>query len=259
MRWLPHVSHPMVAGKLNLSVMTAAFVIFGLSLVFQPHRWASTPAYHILLLIFAAQVWGGLFLAASVAMGLAVWQFGRRWAVITALMLAFTLTTGWMLGFIVRYLSSPNTTPETWVSWAIFGFLLVNVAISLDRPRTVADAADTGEILALRQAIDDALTTAVADQQATLARDVEIGSDRLRDSVSAACANYAQALHAIIPAGGMPGGDPARVALVEARNALLRAEEAYARATGQSAQQVPPPSKGGGPDPGVPGRHAGPS
>lgn len=259
MRWFPRVSHPDVAGKLNLSVMSTAFAIFGLSLIFQPHRWASTPAYHILLLIFAAQIWGGLFLASSAAMAAAAWQFGRRWAVIAALTLAFTLTTGWMLSFIVRYLSSPNTTPETWVSWAVFGFLLLKVAAGLDRPRAVADAADTGEILALRQAIDDALTTAVADQQATLARDVEIGSDRLRDSVSAACAAYAQALHAIIPAGGMPGGDPARVALVEARSALLRAEEAYARATGQSAQQVPPSSKGGGPDPGVPGRHAGPS
>jgi hypothetical protein len=58
MRWLPRASWPAAAGKLNLSVMSAAFVIFGLSLIFQAHRWHATPAYHVLLRIFSAQVWG---------------------------------------------------------------------------------------------------------------------------------------------------------------------------------------------------------
>lgn len=234
-RWFSRASYPDVTGKLNLAVMAGAFLIFGLSLVFQAHRWASTPAYHILLLIFGAQTWGALFLASGAGMGVAVWQFTRRWAVIAALILAFTLTTGWMLGFVVRYLSSPNTTPETWVSWAVFDFLLVKVAMALDRPAGAVAVADTDEITALRQAIDDALSVAVAEQKAILARDLDTGSDRLRDAVSVACAAYAQALHAIIPAGGMPPGDPAKLALDEARNALRRAEEAYARATGQPA------------------------
>jgi small-conductance mechanosensitive channel len=163
----------MATGKLNLTVMSAAFLIFGLSLTFQAHRWASTPAYHILLQIFAAQVWGVLFLVSGVAMAAAVWQFPRRWVVIAALILAFTLTTGWMLGFVVRYLSSSSTTPETWVSWAIFDFLLVKVAMALDHPGDHPTAAETGDL--------------------------------------------------------------ARLALDEARNAILLAEEAYARATGQAA------------------------
>ena len=37
------------AGRLNLAVMSTAFLIFGLSLIFQSHRWHSTPAYHVLL------------------------------------------------------------------------------------------------------------------------------------------------------------------------------------------------------------------
>lgn len=138
MRWLRSVSYPVVAGKLNLSVMSGVFIIFGLSLAFQAHRWESTPAYHVLLLIFRPQVWGILFLASGIAMGLAAREFERRWLVIAALTVAFTLTTGWMLGFVVRYVSSPNTTPETWVSWAVFDFLLVKVAISLDRPAVTA-------------------------------------------------------------------------------------------------------------------------
>lgn len=43
----------------------------------------------------------------------------------------------------------------------------------------------------------------------------------------------AYALGAIVRAGAMPGGNPAEVAIAEVRNALLRAEEAYRRATGQ--------------------------
>jgi len=115
--------------------MSAAFAIFGLSMIFQAHRWGSTPAYHVLLLIFRAQVWGLLFLLSGASMGLSAWQFERRrWVVIASLTLAFTLTTGWMLAFGVRYLTSPDTTPETWVSWAVFDFLLLKVAISIDRP-----------------------------------------------------------------------------------------------------------------------------
>jgi hypothetical protein len=143
-----------VAGKLNLSVMSAAFIIFGLSLAFQAHRWESTPAYHILLQIFSAQVWGVLFLASGAAMGAAAWQFGQhRWLVIAALTAAFTLTTGWMLGFVVRYASSPNTTPETWVSWAVFDFLLVKVAISLDRPAATAGELAEQAIIEARSAL----------------------------------------------------------------------------------------------------------
>lgn len=118
---------------MNLTVMSAAFLIFGLSLVFQSHRWGSTPAYHVLLEIFRARTWGALFLVSGAALGVSAWQFGRRRRVVIAsLTLAFCLTTGWMLSFVARYLTSPNTTPETWVSWAIFDFLLIKVAISID-------------------------------------------------------------------------------------------------------------------------------
>ncbi len=57
LKWLAGVSYPLLAGKLNLSVMSAAYGIFGLSLIFQSYRWGSTPAYHVLLLIFRPQAW----------------------------------------------------------------------------------------------------------------------------------------------------------------------------------------------------------
>jgi hypothetical protein len=174
-RWLPQLTWPVVAGKINLSVMSAAFLIFGLSLTLQAHRWGATPAYHILLQIFRAPTWGAMFLASGCLLGAAAWRFDRRWIVVTSLTVAFTLTTGWMLAFIVRYLTSPNTTPETWVSWAVFDFLLANVAVAIDRR-------------------PEAAVRELSPEQSS---------------------------------------DLALVAINEARAALLRAEEAFARVTGQ--------------------------
>jgi hypothetical protein len=148
------------APKLNLVVMGAAYLIFGLSLMFQPHRWASTPAYHVLLEIFTARTWGVLFIVSGAALALAAWQLAfRRWVVA-----AFTLTTGWMLSFVARYLTNPSTTPETWVSWAIFDYLLIKVAISLDHPAP-AVAVTGGEDLA-GQAIDKARSALLLAEEA---------------------------------------------------------------------------------------------
>lgn len=228
------------AAKLNLAVMSAAFVIFGLSLLFQPHRWASTPAYHVLLEIFRAQAWGALFIAAGAALGAAAWQIAhRRWLVIAALVPAFTLTTGWMLSFIARYLTSPSTTPETWVSWLIFDYLLIKVAVSLDHAALPAIPAAGLEIEEFRQGVDAALAAAAADQRVILLAALGAWSDKSRDAVGAACAAYGQALRAMVPAGAMPTtGDLAQIAIDEARNALVRAEEAYERATGNPARPL---------------------
>jgi hypothetical protein len=156
------IGAPPWSGKLTLAVMSAAYTVFGLSLIFQASRWAATPAYHVLLQIVTAPVWGWLFLASGAAMGVSAWQFRRRWPVIAALTFAFFLTTGWMLAFVVRYLTNPDTTPVTWVSWAVFDYLLLLVALSIDveapalaiqDPALLAKLAGTRE--AMRQAGQD--------------------------------------------------------------------------------------------------------
>jgi hypothetical protein len=234
-RWPPARVPPVTPGQMNLLVMCAAFTVLGLSMVFEPHRWAATPAYHILLQIFAAQAWGGLFLASGLSLGLAAHLYGRaRWAVTGALMLALALTAGWMLAFVARWLTSGDTTPETWVSWAVFGFLLLRGGAGLDQPRQ-AGARELPEVGAYRRAIDGALAAAERDRRAAALAALDAGAARLRGTVGTACDDYAAALAAVSPAGAMPAGDPARTALDEARNALLRAEEAFTRATGQPA------------------------
>lgn len=239
MRWRGRHRWPAAVGRLDLAVMSAAYAIFGLSQITQSHRWQTTPAYRNLLLILPAPAWGSLFLVSGVSMGVAAWQFTRRWAVIASLTLAVALTGGWGLAFVVRYLTSPNTTPETWVSWGIFGYLLLKVALSIsgDAPAAPARPRDAAE---LARAVDDALEAAHTSQKASLARALDEGWERYRDAVSAASGEYADALRAAVPAGAMRAGELAQQAIAEARHALLRAEEAYERATGQPAHQDPP-------------------
>jgi hypothetical protein len=232
-RLLPRASWPTAVGRLDLAVMSAAFLIFALSLIFQPSRWHATPAYHVLLLILPAQAWGALFLASGASMGASAWQFTRRWAVVASLVLAFTLTTGWALSFIVRYATSGSTTPETWVSWFVFDFLLVKVAVSLDRGPAVPPPGDG--VAEFRQAVDDALTAAEQGQKAAVLRALDTEAGKRREAVSAALAAYGDALRAIVPLAAASSGDLAAEAITEARSALRRAEEAYQHATGQPA------------------------
>jgi hypothetical protein len=213
--------------------MSAAYAIFGLSLLLQGHRWHSTPAYHVLLQVFPAPVWGTLFLLSGVTMGLAVRWFSRRWAVVASLVLAFALTGGWMLSFIVRYLTSPSTTPETFVSWAVFAFLLLKVAASIDRGPSLPPPG--AEVAEFRRAVDDALSVTEAELKAAL----EQTAAKRREAVTTALDAYGDALRAIIPAP--PPTEEAQQAIYEARHALQRAEEACARAAGQPPQNQDPP------------------
>ena len=177
---------------MNLAVMSAAFAIFGLSLVFQARRWGATPAYHLLLQLFRAQVWGALFLASGVTMGAAFWQYRRRWLLISALTMAFALTNGWMLAFVSRYLTSPSTTPETWVSWAVFDYLLFRVSLSLDFSVRTPPAA--AQAAAFRQAVDDVMFATAEAQREQVLHALDETQQKSRDAIGAACFAYGQSL-----------------------------------------------------------------
>jgi hypothetical protein len=113
-------------------VISVAYGIFALSLLFQGHRWGATPAYHNLLAIMPAAAWGGVFATTSTLLGLSAWKHHKRWLAIAALTVALAVTTGWGGDFIVRWLTSANTTPETWVSWGVFDYMLLRAAARLD-------------------------------------------------------------------------------------------------------------------------------
>lgn len=180
------------APRANLAVMAAAYAIFGLSLTFQAHRWGATPAYRLLLQILPAQAWGALFLATGVTMGLSFWQFQRRWLLITALTGAFVITNGWMLAFAVRFLTSSSTTPETWVSWLVFDYLLLRVSLALDF--TGQHQPQEAHAAAFRQAVDEVMLTTAASQRKLVLLSLDESQQAARDAVGSACFAYSQAL-----------------------------------------------------------------
>jgi hypothetical protein len=123
------------AARANMAVIAVAYGVFAVSLLAQPARWGLTPAYHDLLEIMPQDVWGVMFTVVSVLLAAGAYlhrRRGFRWLPVTALSAALAITTCWCAGFVVRWATSPDTTPETWVSWAIFDFILLRALALLD-------------------------------------------------------------------------------------------------------------------------------
>lgn len=127
-----------------MAVIGTAYAVFALSLELQPARWGATPAYHNLLRILPQRGWGAVFAVTAVLLYAAVPRHGRRWQAVLALTAGFAVTTGWASAFVVRWLTSPNTTPETWVSWLLFDYLLLRAAVLLDYEEVRVPAVRTG-------------------------------------------------------------------------------------------------------------------
>lgn len=117
--------------RTNMAVIGVSYAVFALSLLFQPARWGATPAYRNLLEILPQQAWGGCFAVTSILLGAAMWQYRHRWLSGVALSCALAITTTWFAAFMIRWLTSASTTPETWVSWAVFDFLLFRALMLL--------------------------------------------------------------------------------------------------------------------------------
>ena len=88
-------------------------------------------AYANLLAIMPQRAWGTLFAVTAVMLGTAVRLYSWRWLSVTALSFGLAITTTWLAAFIIRWATSSSTTPETWVSWAVFEYLLIRALASL--------------------------------------------------------------------------------------------------------------------------------
>jgi hypothetical protein len=118
-----------------MAVIAAAYAVFAASLLFQPARWSLTPAYANLLAIMPGQAWGGAFAAVTALLAAALLTPGRRWLAVAALAAGMTITTFWPAAFVVRWFTSPDTTPETWVSWIVFDLILLRALALPSRDR----------------------------------------------------------------------------------------------------------------------------
>ena len=116
--------------RASILVITIAYGVFAISLIGQPARWSATPAYKDLLIIMPARPWGACFAAVTILLAGTLAVPRRRWLSVTALSAALAITLTWCAAFMVRWATSTNTTPETWVSWAVFAYLLLRALIA---------------------------------------------------------------------------------------------------------------------------------
>ena len=119
-------------GRFNLLVMGIIYATFGLSMHFQPLRWTRTPAYHDLFQILPESVWANIYLLGAVAL-LGAMVFSRHyWVVVVSVTFGLMISMSWALAFVVRVMTSSNTTPETFMSFLAFSYLLVRVLLLLE-------------------------------------------------------------------------------------------------------------------------------
>jgi hypothetical protein len=204
--------------KVNLAVMGLVYLLFGFSLILQQYRWASTPAYHNLLEIAPSWAWGALFLTAGTGILSGIWLFGCRWFIYPVLVYSGALTMSWFLAFVYRYASSLTTTPETWASWFVFGYLHIRVILGINAPqrRESAEAVSYPDLAQYREAAQAAIDKAVDDLAACGKALLDAGDVYLAATV-AEREKY------------VPGIDIDAV-IAEAHRAASLAQEAYAKA-----------------------------
>lgn len=122
--------------RANMAFMSTVFLAIGLTLWFQPERYANTPSYANLLDILPQHAWAAMYVVVSVVKAVAVWHYTRRVLTVMAYTLGVALVVVWLAAFVVRYLTDDGTTIVNVCSWATYLYLLVRSAIRLDDERT---------------------------------------------------------------------------------------------------------------------------
>ena len=134
-RWHRKIPRPAGTAGSHMLVIGVTYAIYSLSLFFPGARWHRTPAYRNLLLIMPTGTWGVIFGGTAVLLLVSAYRRHPAWLAYAAILLAFMLTTCWDIAFIVRWITSGSTTPETWTSWAVFNYVLLRAGILIDRER----------------------------------------------------------------------------------------------------------------------------
>lgn len=110
------------------ALICVAYTVYGLGMVMQPARFASTPAYGILTQLLDIRWWGGAYLLiAGLFAVYTVVVTGRVFGIVTH-MLALLVTAMWLLAFIVRWLTDSNTTVVNVASWLVLTLLIARSA-----------------------------------------------------------------------------------------------------------------------------------
>jgi hypothetical protein len=106
-------------------VIAVAFLGLGLDMLLEPKRFSTTPAYGTLTQVFDIRIWGACYLIAAVLLGGYVSLITNRQYGVIAHAISGTITLVWLLAFIIRWRTDPNTTAVNVVSWSVFLIVII--------------------------------------------------------------------------------------------------------------------------------------
>jgi hypothetical protein len=106
-------------------VIAIAYLGLGLDMLLQPDRFSKTPAYGTLTAVLDIRIWGACYLAAAVLLAIFASLVTNRQYGVLAHIASGTITLVWLLVFIIRWKSDPNTTAVNVVSWSVFLTIII--------------------------------------------------------------------------------------------------------------------------------------
>lgn len=135
--------------RFYIRIILFAYLAIGLTLIFQPDRYANTPSYANLIDVLPQWAWGALYLAVALLLAAARLTPNRLIAIVSHTT-AIALTASWLLAFVVRYVTDSGTTIVNIVSWGTFlTILIISVTQLNDRvvevPSTPLSSEDVEE------------------------------------------------------------------------------------------------------------------
>lgn len=121
-------------------IISGAYALLGVSLWLESDNWSRTPSYAILLDILPQQAWGSMLIILAVLLAITTWITDSKLLSLSAHYLAIFFTAGWMIAFIVRYLTDPmrSTTPMNPITWAVLLAVLMYSTRNIEKYRKVA-------------------------------------------------------------------------------------------------------------------------
>jgi hypothetical protein len=106
-------------------VIAVAFLGLGLDMLLEPERFSSTPSYGTLIRVLDIRIWGVCYLTSAVLLSGYVSLITNRQYGVIAHTVSGTIALVWLLAFIIRWRSDPNTTAVNVVSWSVFLIVII--------------------------------------------------------------------------------------------------------------------------------------
>jgi hypothetical protein len=106
-------------------VIALAFLGLGLDMLLEPRRFSTTPAYGTLIAVLNIRIWGACYLTAATLLIIFVSFVTNRQYGVIAHVASGTIALVWLVVFVIRWRSDPNTTAVNVVSWSVFLMVII--------------------------------------------------------------------------------------------------------------------------------------